>query len=259
MVELTLIRATLRDLLRPKRLVVAALLILLPAALALLWRRTGGDAFDPEAAYNTLAAVLVFGFILVILSVLFGTGAVSQEIEQRTIVYLLTRPVARARILLARFVGSLLGIVATVWLASLLLAWASYGLGRIGESQLTQDLWVLVVGALAYGSLSLLLGAAVDRSLMYGLLFAFGWESWVPMLPGTFSEFSIMAHLRVLAPHPQPPASSTDLSQLLQMLNPTTITPATSRMVLFLVIVQALVVAVVLFSLKEYAPREDAE
>lgn len=260
MTELVLIRATLRELMRPKRLMVALVLVALPAVLALIWRWNMEEAFyDPEVAYNTLAAGLVFGFILLILSVIFGTGAVSQEIEQRTVVYLLTRPVPRPRILAAKFVGGLIGIVVTLWAASILLAWATYGADKMGDSRLGRDLVILLVGALAYGSLSLLLGTSVERPLLYGLFFAFGWESWVPMLPGSFGEFSVMAHLRVLAPHPQPLNDATDISDLLSALNPTEITPATAKMVLFLVILQALAASLVIFSRREYAPREDTE
>jgi ABC-2 type transport system permease protein len=103
-IDLFLLRTALRDVLRPKRLTAAILLVLLPAAIALLWRGlVPAKQFAPGDAYNSLAASLVFGFILTILSVIYGTGVVSQEMEQRTIVYLLTRPVPRWRILLAKF------------------------------------------------------------------------------------------------------------------------------------------------------------
>src|SRR5689334_14795575 len=103
MIDLYLFRTALRDLLRPKRLLVAIGMSLMPAALALFWRYGAHDEFDPQMIYNTLAGAVVFGFLLVILAVVFGTGVISQEIEQKTIVYLLTRPVARWRIALMKF------------------------------------------------------------------------------------------------------------------------------------------------------------
>ena len=53
---------------------------------------------------------------------IFGTGVVSREVEQKTIVYLLTRPVARWRILLMRYLAAVTAITLTVWLATGLLA-----------------------------------------------------------------------------------------------------------------------------------------
>ncbi|HEY3281872.1 MAG TPA: ABC transporter permease [Armatimonadota bacterium] len=259
MVDLILIRATLRELLRPRRLAIAAVLVLLPSLLAAVWRHYGEESLTPELAYNALSTMLVFGFTLPILSVLFGTSAVSQEVEQRTIVYILSRPVARARILLARFLGGLIGITLTLCVAALLLAMTTYGFSDLGSSRLSRDLLILPVGALAYGSLSLLLATAVDRSLVYGLFFVFGWESWVPMLPGKFGEFSVMAHLRVLAPHPQPETATMDIGSLLQAMTPQAISAATAKSALLWTILLALAMAAVVFSVKEYAPREDAE
>lgn len=258
MPELYLLRSALRDLIRPKRLVTAGFLVVLPGIIASLWRLAAGDQFQPTTAYNVMAGSLVFGFTLVILAVLFGSGVVSQEIEQRTIVYLLSRPVPRARILLAKFIGAVVGIIATTWLATLVLAFATSGLGAFQNERLGQDLLVLVVGALAYGSLALLFATVFRWPLLPGLMFAFGWESWVSLLPGKFPYLSLMAYLRVLAPHPQTGPASNDLGELLQLLNPTQIAPLTARIVLALVIIGCLSLSMLVFTFKEYAPREDS-
>ncbi len=50
--------------------------------------------------------------------------------------------------------------------------------------------------------------------LLLGLLFAFGWEWWVPNIPGDFAKLSLMAYIRVLAPHPQPLSQMRDLERL---------------------------------------------
>lgn len=258
MSDLYLFRNALKDLTRPKRLITAAILILLPVLIALLWRTSAAD-FKAEAAYNTLSAGLVFGFILVILSVIFSTDIIAQEIEQKTIVYLLTRPVPRWRIILTKFAAAILMTTLTVWVASFLLAFATYGLHGLDESRLGRDLLILPVGALAYGGFFLLLATFLNRPLMYGLLFAFGWESWVPNLPGNFQKMSLMAYLRVLAPHPKPQAESVDISDLLSSLNPQTISSPLAWQVLTGVILVTVGIALFLFSTNEYVPREDAE
>ena len=254
-IDLFLLRTALHDVVRPRRLVAALLLTVLPAAIALLWRSLATPGrFAPADAYNSLAANLVFGFILTILSVIYGTAVVSQEIEQRTIVYLLTRPVPRWRILLAKFAGSALAITITVCLSALLLALVLYGPTRLGTGQLGRDLRILPVGALAYGSLFLLFATFLARPLTYGLLFAFGWESWVPNLPGSFARLSLMAHLRALAPHP----ASARTAGFLDDFAPD-ITQGQAWLVLAVVIAASLLGALAVFSAREYAPREDAE
>jgi ABC-2 type transport system permease protein len=261
MSDFLLFRTALRDLLRLRRLLASLVLLILPTGVALLWRaRARGPAdYDPLVAYNLLSASLVFGFTLVILSVIFATSAVSQDLEQRTIMYLLTRPVPRWRILLAKFAASLLVIILVVWLSTIVLALVTLGPSRMGESRLMRDLQILPLGALAYGSLSLFLGALIRWALVLGLLFAFGWESWVPSLPGDFAKLSLMAYVRVLAPHPQPLTQMTGLQELISQFNPQSISSTMAWIVLGLATFAGLAGAVVVFSERQYVPREDAE
>lgn len=262
MSDLYLFRNALKDLMRFKKIAASVVLIALPVVLALIWRATTTAAhFQPTVVYNTLSAGLVFGFSLVILSVVFGTGVIAQEIEQKTIVYLLTRPIPRWRIVLVKFVAAVIVTTLTVWIASILLALVVYGPGGLAGSQLGRDLLILPIGALAYTALFLLLATLLNRPLVYGLLFAFGWETWVPNMPGNFQKLSLMAYLRVLAPHPKPEqeTQTVDFSSLLSSFNPETISSSLAWKVLIGVILVALAAALVLFSTREYVPREDAE
>lgn len=262
--DLLLFRLSLLDLIRPRRIMAAAPLILIPGLLALLWKAAAaarGRTFEPEIAYNTLAGGMIFGFVLVILAVLFGTGVVAQEVEQRTVVYLLTRPLARGRILLARFLGAFTGITLTVWLATLILGLAVFG--QPAAPAVLRDLVYLPVGALAYGGLFTLFGALLNRPIIYGLFFAFGWESWIPILPGAFQKVSIMTYLRALVPHEtgdgSEDSSGSRIRQLLQNFGSDPIPPEHASWVLAATIVITLVLAVLIFTRREYAPREDAE
>lgn len=266
MTDLLLMRTALRESLRPRRLLIAVLLTLLAPAIGLLWRvLTPAADFDPAEVYDSLVVGMVFSFALTILSVVNGTGVVSQEVEGRTIVYLLTRPLPRWRILLSRFVVSLGVVVAVALLSALLLALAVFGPARLAEAGVATDMRALAVGALAYGSVFLLLGAAVSRPLTWGLLFVFGWETWVPRLPGSFAKLSIMSYLRALASREV--VASAESAQgggdniLLAFSKPpqVEIAPSTAWLVLLGLSAAALLGALVIFSVREYVPREDAE
>lgn len=259
MTDLLLFRFALRDLLRFRKFIAAVALMLLPAVMAVVWRVAADSAdFDPEIMYNTIAGTLVFGFSLVILAVVFGTGALSQELEQKTIVYLLTRPLPRWRLLLIRFAAAFVVVTITMWLSIIVLALVSFGLDGLSDSRFHRDMLILPVGVFAYGSLFLWLATVLNRPLIYGLLFAFGWETWVPMMPGSFSKASLMAYLRVLAPHPEPESSSGfDIQELLQTLSPDDISEALAWKVLVLVSLLALGAALMVFSKGQYVPRDD--
>ncbi len=252
--DLYLFRKALRDLLQPRRLVTVLGLVLLPLAVALIWRSlVPADRFVPAQVYDQLARSLVFGFILVLLACILGTSVVSQEMEQQTIVYLLTRPLPRWRILLARFLAALLATALAAGLAALLLALGTRGLHHWGRPPLPRDLLFLALGSLAYGGFFLLLGTLLHRPLIFGLLYVFGIESWLPMLPGSFKMLSLMAYLWVLAPH----ARATAFTQHSPFLVTATLTPALAWRVIIGVIIISLAGALVAFSVREYVPRED--
>jgi ABC-2 type transport system permease protein len=261
--DLAVLLSTLREATRPRRLAITALLVLLPSAIGLAWRLfASAERFDATEIYNTLSSGLVFGFILTILSVLYGTGALSQEIEGRTIVYLLTRPMPRWRILLAKFFGAWLAITATVCLSLLLLGLVLFGFKL--SPLLWKDLRILPLGALAYAGLFLMTATLLTRPLVFGLFFAFLWESWVPSLPGAFARLSIMAYLRTLAPHLKETAETAgaeegnrDAFSLVTSFTPTEIPVSHAWVTLVAIIVVTLTLAMAFFSTREYAPREE--
>lgn len=256
--DLYLYVLTVRDLLRPRRAAGGLLLALIPAAVGLLWRMAARGSYEPEAAYNAISGGLVFGFVLVLLAAVFGTGAVSGEVEQGTIAYLLTRPVPRARILTAKFLASLSVLVPALWLSAAALALAAHGPPGLRNAVFRYDLAFLPLGGAAYGAAFLLLGALLQRPLLWGLLYAFGWETWVPSMPGAFKKASLMSYLRTLVPHPAPEAEVVDISEVFAMLNPTTIPQALAWRVLLAVTVVGFLGALIAFSRREYAPRDDA-
>jgi len=262
--ELYLVRSAFQDAFRPRRLISNALLLLLPALLAFLWRLLAPkETFSAEGVYDTLVVALVLGFSLTILSVTGGTGVVSQELEQRTIVYLLTRPIARWRILLAKWFVSLVLVAGVTVLSLILLAAVLFGINHLGKADIGPDIRALLFGTLAYGAIFLLLGALLSKPLTYGLLFVFGWESWASNLPGAFGRVSIMTYLRVLAARDIDPATAAapdannPFTALAASPNLEITTPQAVWTLLGITAI-ALIAAIVVFSKREYTPREDA-
>ena len=69
------------------------------------------------------------------------------------------------------------------------------------------------------GAVFALAGAWFRRPLIFGLVFAFGWESFVLLIPGYLKRFSVAYYLQALVPHAMPQDSS--ISSLLQVLQET--------------------------------------
>lgn len=262
MSDLTLFSNSLRDLMRPKKMLVLVLLLALSTGVAALMRFKT-EAYGPDKGveiYNTLATVMIYSFILVLLTITYGTSIISAETEQKTIVYLLTRPVPRWRILLAKFAAVFFVTTLTTYFAILLLALITYGPSGMAKSGLGRDLEILPVGVMAYGGISLLLAVLLNRPLIFGLLFAFGWETWVPSLPGSFGRLSVMTYLRVLAPHKTEGEIAAEAAAAANPFAaaPEVITHVMAWSVLSAIIVVTIVGALIIFSTREYVPREDA-
>jgi|GEM_PF-465087 len=268
MTDLYLIRNAIRDLTRPKKLLAALALIFAPGLLVYIMRFIklgngsghghGHTAFNAVDIYSLLSEKVVFGFVMVILALVFCTSVVAQEVENRTIVYLLTRPIPRFRILIVKFLPALAATLITVWLSLVFTAIAAYGFSGIVDSPLTRDLKMAPLGVLAYGSVFLLLTTLLNRPLIYGLLYAFGWETWVPNMPGSFQKLSLMAYLRVLTPHVTSEVQEVDISQAFSSVSQDNISHHMAWVVLAGTIVVSFVLSLYFFSVREYVPR-DAE
>jgi ABC-2 type transport system permease protein len=195
---------------------------------------------------------------LALASAIFTTAILSQEVEQRTIVYLLTRPVPRWRLLLTRYAASVIVVALVGAFAAVVTSFGAYGGNFLSNPLLGRDLLALGVGALAYGALFLFVSLLFNRALIICALFAFGWESSIPNLPGDLYRLSVFSYLQAIAEHPTSGGSG-----VLALLSGTAgeggITRTTAFLVLGAMVVGLLLASAWWFTHFEYVPREDAE
>lgn len=245
----------LRESLRLKRVFPWILLGLLCLGLAMVWNRLSPGAAAVDR-YASVSSMLVFR-LLALASAIFTTAIVSQEVEQRTIVYLLTRPVPRWRLLITRYVASVIAVAVVGVFAAVVTSIGAYG-GSFGTNPLLgKDILALIVGAFAYGALFLFVSLLFNRALIICALFAFGWESSIPSLPGDMYRLSIYSYLQAIAEHP-----GSDQPNALSKLSGVTgsaITETSAYLTLGLMVVVLLALSSWWFTHFEYVPREDAE
>jgi ABC-2 type transport system permease protein len=204
------VRLSVQQLLRSRRTLVFGLLGALPPAFAALFaiakavtesnRVLGFDLFSYTMYF------LYLQVLLLAVALFYGTALVNQEVEERTLTYLLLRPVPRQLIVLGKFLTYLL-VAAVLLLPSVVLTYgileAADGFTGIGRHlpYLLWDLVVMLLGAMAYGALFTFLGTVLRRPAMFGLAFAVGWEVLVTYVPGRFSRLTILHYLLSLFPH----------------------------------------------------------
>ena len=177
----TIAELTARTLLGRRR---AWLLLVLPGALlvlAVLLRLTVGQDDRTDAAVIVLGAFAI-ATVIPLISLIAGTGALGGEIDDGSIVYLLSKPVSRHVIITTKLavsgaVVALFGAV-PVFLAGLVLVGGqdrlavAYGLGAL-------------VAGVTYCAAFLLLSVLTRNAVVVGLVYALVWEAGVGnVLPG---------------------------------------------------------------------------
>lgn len=183
--------------------------------------RVNGAMAGGATIFGMMIWLLYLRFIIPILGVFYGTALIADEVEDKTITYLFTRPISRSAILLGKFLAYLVCTVLLV-LPSVVLVYfliVPIGGGSIGAAfpSLVKDLGMIAIGLAAYGAVFALVGTRLKRPLVAGLVFAFGWEPAVLLFPGYLKRLTVAYYLQALVTHEMPQDSAVSL--LLQVFH----------------------------------------
>lgn len=187
---------------RGKRGWLGPLLLLVPVLFsALAWYEGQKiNAFEQSIAPYTL-----FGGLALLLPLLYAGGAWADEVERRTITYLLLRPVPRASLYVGKVLGASLTIIAWLWAAELLcfgIISSAYPLDifltRLWD--LLHHAEALFFSGLAYGAIYAFLGVLLPRfSLIVGIGYSVLVEVVLPLLPTSFRRVTVQYYLHAIA------------------------------------------------------------
>ena len=188
-----------------------------PAALP----RINGARLGGPVLFGMMIWLLYIKFIVPVLGVFYGTSLIADEIDDKTITYLFSRPIPRAAVLLGKFLSYMACTILLV-LPSVVIVYflvVPIGAGGIGAQfpSLLADLGMLAIGLAAYGALFAFVGSRLKRPLVVGLVFAFGWEQAVLFFPGYLKRATVAYYLQALVPHAMPQDSAVNvLMQIFQ-------------------------------------------
>ncbi|PYR10079.1 MAG: hypothetical protein DMG00_12775 [Acidobacteria bacterium] len=181
--------------------------------------RINGVRAAGASIFGMMIWLLYLRFIVPILGVFYGTALIADEVDDKTITYLFTRPIPRRAVLFGKFLAYLACTVLLV-LPSVMLVFflvVPTGGGSIGAAfpSLVGDFGMLIVGLAAYGAVFAFVGTRVKRPLIVGLVFSFGWEPTVLLLPGYLKRLTVAYYLQALVKHEMPQDSA--VSVLMQV------------------------------------------
>lgn len=202
---------TLRALGRGRRLLVVAVLLVVPAALAAVYRASAPYAHTATATSHPghdvaqrfvlpfvvgVFDVLVMPILLPLTALIFATSALGGEVEDRTLLYLTLRPVSRLSIVVAKALAAALITVVLVEVSVV----ALYFVGMQGLAGLGDGFGAILLAGLAgcpaYCSLFLLVGLLTSRALLLGFLYVLVWEGIAAGLSTALATLSVRRYVQ---------------------------------------------------------------
>jgi ABC-2 type transport system permease protein len=166
--------------------------------------------------YGMMIWLIYVRFLVPVLGVFYGTSLIADEVDDKTITYLFTRPIQRSAVIFGKYLAYLVCTVLLLLPSVVIVFFLVVPLGRgasVGSlfPTLLSDLAMLAAGLAAYGAVFALVGARIKRPLLVGLVFALGWEPAILIVPGYLKRLTVAYYLQPLVMHDMPdqgPASA---------------------------------------------------
>jgi ABC-2 type transport system permease protein len=176
---------TLRQFSSGKAIRVVALFALAPVLFTVVY------LIDPSfqsgrSWFDQLFRDILVPTILPLATVILATNALGNELEDRTLVYLVLKPIRRSRIIIEKYSA----VVQSTWVTLIIgtvIAWAMASRGDAMENldMLAAAVLAMLVGVLTYGALFLALSLIITRALIAGIIYILIWESALGrLIPG---------------------------------------------------------------------------
>jgi ABC-2 type transport system permease protein len=240
-----------------RRTVMMAVLLGLPVVFGIVFRIFLASKLPPHmSGFDLYGVVIAFYYVrnvLPLAALFYATALIADEVEGKTLTYLLTRPIRRDAILTGKYGAylvttlalSLPAAVLTFFLLATARGWSGIG---AAVPDLFRDLGVMALALAVYGAFFTLLGVSLRRPVIPGLLFLFVWEL-AANLPGYVPRFTITAWLRSLVRHRPAEEGMADMfGQVLPL--------ALSLEVLAVMLVAFLAGSIWIFSTREYVMEQ---
>jgi ABC-2 type transport system permease protein len=205
--------AALEGMVWSRRSLLMAVFLGLPIVFALIFRAFLAAHLPARVTGFDLYAVVVSFYyvrnVLPLAALFYATSLVADEVEGRTLTYLLTRPVTRPSILLGKFlayVATTLALTLPATVVTFFLLVTVKGSSGVGAAvpDLLRDLGAISLTLVVYGAFFTLLGVLLRRPMIPGLMLLFAWEKILVIMPGYLPRFTLTAWVRSLIRHRPP-------------------------------------------------------
>lgn len=191
-------------LVRRKRLLLAALITLLPVMFPLL-EVFLVDFAEMGGMFSELNRDIYLTNLSVILALFFGSMLLGEDLESQTMIYYLSRPLPRSIWVLGKFTAYLLVagglIILSQWLSYLANTLAP-GFDISGSTLKTLAHYnaAAFLAVMGNGAVAMFLGVVSKRPIVLGVVVLIGWQRLASMIPGAIDFFTINKYVEMIAP-----------------------------------------------------------
>ena len=201
---LTLIWLTMRTILFDKKTIMVVIMLLALLAIPAKWLSEPPSDQEGAAlqAFLMIVVILYLQFIVLYVCLLYGSSIITSEVEDRTLTYILSRPITKLEIILFKYIGYVISVFLLFALPTVLnyIMLAPYEDGASGLSSnadfLAFSLGGMFMGIVAWGAFFMMLATMVKNPLMPGLVYCLFWESLITNIGGNISKFTLTYQIR---------------------------------------------------------------
>lgn len=163
-----------------RRVIVIALLATLPPLLALVYLLVNDEGGSTVVDFHDgMMNRLVISSILPLVALVLSTAGFGDEVEDRTLLYLVLKPISRWSISLAKFTAAAL-VTAVIATASAVTASLLITEGSASEAIATAV--AVLLASATYAAIFTWTGLVTRHALPFGLIYVFLWEATLSSL-----------------------------------------------------------------------------
>lgn len=190
----------LKRLLRARKTLVLLVVQFLPVLFAIVY--IFYDEIDGLAIFSETVEGVIFPFLLPLAAIFYGGPALVDEMEGRTLTYLLLRPISKPILYMGKWLASTTVAVGLVVLPVLVLLFlvmiAAGGAGGTSMAGIAQILGATVLGTACYTAVFAFLGALIAKSQFPSIIYFVAFEMICPLFP-ILELLSVRFHMRTAA------------------------------------------------------------
>ncbi len=176
-------------------------LSIIPSIIIIIINIVNKGSSDP--AFNNLfekiGLIYFFVFYIQALALFLGTSIINDEVSDKTLIYLTTKPISKSSILIGKYLAYYINALLIVIIGVLLAFISDYKMG-LNLTTIILILGIAAIALLSYMAMFNLFGTVLKRPIMIGLVFVFGWEPLASLIGGTVQKFSYAYYINFLLP-----------------------------------------------------------